>query len=238
VILRRQFLHRHARHPDALLADPHFEVIRHDVTFPAVSGDRRDLPTSRAPRRRSTIQYDPVQTTKTSVHGAINRLGLAAHEGEDPAGLHERGSTATLRCTRRRRTNWGNVNAGRPALVLRRGQALRGDAVLRLIPPATRCGSRSPGSSTRTVAKCTPSDGRVVSELRRAGAERTHRHDLRNGSQNALVLLRRTTLSAARRLMDTGEDVTGPINSHPEEYRLRRSRRPSSSSPIRARKSY
>ena len=59
-----------------LLAHPSFELLRHDITFPLyVEVDRIfNLACPASPRH---YQFDPVQTTKTSVHGAINLLGLA-----------------------------------------------------------------------------------------------------------------------------------------------------------------
>ena len=58
-----------------LLENPYFELMRHDVTFPRyVEVDEID---NRAcPASPIHDQFDPVQTTKTSVHGAINMLGL------------------------------------------------------------------------------------------------------------------------------------------------------------------
>jgi len=59
-----------------LLNDPHFEVMRHDVTFPLyVEVD--EIYNLACPASPVHYQFDPVQTTKTSVHGAINMLGLA-----------------------------------------------------------------------------------------------------------------------------------------------------------------
>ena len=59
-----------------LLGNPHFELIRHDVTFPLyVEVD--EIYNLACPASPIHYQYDPVQTTKTSVHGAINMLGLA-----------------------------------------------------------------------------------------------------------------------------------------------------------------
>ena len=59
-----------------LVANPLFELIRHDVTFPLYIevGQIYNLACPASPIH---YQYDPVQTTKTSVHGAINMLGLA-----------------------------------------------------------------------------------------------------------------------------------------------------------------
>lgn len=59
-----------------LLANPYFELIRHDVTFPLyVEVD--EIYNLACPASPIHYQFDPVQTLKTSVHGAINMLGLA-----------------------------------------------------------------------------------------------------------------------------------------------------------------
>jgi UDP-glucuronate decarboxylase len=60
----------------ALLGEPHFELLRHDITFPLyVEVD--EIYNLACPASPVHYQFDPVQTTKTSVHGAINMLGLA-----------------------------------------------------------------------------------------------------------------------------------------------------------------
>lgn len=59
-----------------LFNHPHFELLRHDVTFPLyVEVD--EIYNLACPASPIHYQFDPVQTTKTSVHGAINMLGLA-----------------------------------------------------------------------------------------------------------------------------------------------------------------
>jgi len=63
-----------------LLDHPQFELMRHDVTFPLyVEVD--EIYNLACPASPIHYQYDPVQTTKTSVHGAINMLGLAKRVG-------------------------------------------------------------------------------------------------------------------------------------------------------------
>jgi UDP-glucuronate decarboxylase len=59
-----------------LLDDPHFELVRHDVTFPLYL-EVDEIYNLACPASPIHYQRDPVQTTKTSVHGAINMLGLA-----------------------------------------------------------------------------------------------------------------------------------------------------------------
>jgi len=59
-----------------LLNEPHFEFIRHDVTFPLYL-EVDEIYNLACPASPVQYQVDPVQTTKTNVHGAINMLGLA-----------------------------------------------------------------------------------------------------------------------------------------------------------------
>jgi UDP-glucuronate decarboxylase len=59
-----------------LVNNPYFELIRHDVTFPYYA-EIDEIYNLACPASPPHYQYDPVQTTKTSVHGAINMLGLA-----------------------------------------------------------------------------------------------------------------------------------------------------------------
>lgn len=64
------------RNLDHLHANPHFEFMRHDVTMPLyVEVD--EIYNLACPASPVHYQHDPIQTTKTSVHGAINMLGLA-----------------------------------------------------------------------------------------------------------------------------------------------------------------
>ena len=59
-----------------LFANPSFELMRHDVTFPLYV-ETDEIYNLACPASPVHYQFDPVQTTKTSVHGAINMLGLA-----------------------------------------------------------------------------------------------------------------------------------------------------------------
>ena len=68
------------RNVEHLLGHPRFELMRHDVTFPLyVEVD--EIYNLACPASPIHYQHDPVQTTKTSVHGAINMLGLAKRLG-------------------------------------------------------------------------------------------------------------------------------------------------------------
>ena len=59
-----------------LLRSPYFELLRHDITFPLYV-EVEQIYNLACPASPIHYQFDPVQTTKTSVHGAINMLGLA-----------------------------------------------------------------------------------------------------------------------------------------------------------------
>lgn len=63
-----------------LMSNPFFEIIRHDVTLPLYI-EIDEIYNLACPASPIHYQYDPVQTTKTSVHGAINMLGLAKRTG-------------------------------------------------------------------------------------------------------------------------------------------------------------
>jgi len=63
-----------------LLDSPYFEFVRHDVTFPFYA-EVDEIYNLACPASPIHYQHDPVQTTKTSVHGAINMLGLAKRTG-------------------------------------------------------------------------------------------------------------------------------------------------------------
>ncbi len=64
------------RNIEHLLGHPRFELVRHDVTFPLYI-EVDEIYNLACPASPIHYQHDPVQTTKTSVHGAINMLGLA-----------------------------------------------------------------------------------------------------------------------------------------------------------------
>jgi UDP-glucuronate decarboxylase len=76
VICLDNFFTGSRRNVEHLLDNKHFELIRHDVTFP-IYLEIDQIYNLACPASPVHYQYDPVQTTKTSVHGAINMLGLA-----------------------------------------------------------------------------------------------------------------------------------------------------------------
>ena len=92
-----------------LCGDPLFEVMRHDVTFPLYVEVEQiyNLACSASPIH---YQYDPVQTTKTSVHGAINMLGLAKRTGSRILQASTSEVYGDPSEHPQRESYWGNVN--------------------------------------------------------------------------------------------------------------------------------
>jgi UDP-glucuronate decarboxylase len=203
----------------ALMANPAFELMRHDVTFPLyVEVD--EIYNLACPASPIHYQFDPVQTTKTSVHGAINMLGLAkrvkarifqASTSEiygDPL-MHPQPESY-----------WGNVNpigmrscydeGKRCAETLffdyHRQHALK-------IKVARIFNTYGPNMH--------PYDGRVVSNFivqALAGEPITIYGD---GSQTRSFCYVDDLIEACVRLMGTEDTVTGPINlGNPNEYSM------------------
>ncbi len=93
----------------AFLSDPRFEAMRHDVTFPLyVEVD--EIYNLACPASPVHYQQDPVQTTKTSVHGAINMLGLAKRLGATILQASTSEVYGDPRVHPQTEDYWGNVN--------------------------------------------------------------------------------------------------------------------------------
>ena len=175
------------RNIEHLHGHPRFEFVRHDVTFPLYL-EVDEIYNLACPASPIHYQHDPVQTTKTRVHGAINMLGLAkrlrcrifqASTSEvygDPS-VHPQTEAY-----------WGNVNPIGIRVLLRRRQALRGDAVLRLPPPAQ---ARHQGGAHLQYLWTAHAPERWPGgvELHRPGAEGRAHHHLWRRSADPLLLL-------------------------------------------------
>lgn len=203
-----------------LLSSPRFDLIRHDVTFPLyVEVD--EIYNLACPASPIHYQFDPVQTTKTSVHGAINMLGLAkrvkakilqASTSEvygDPA-MHPQ-----------REEYWGNVNpigirscydeGKRCAETLFfdywRQHQLR-------IKVARIFNTYGPNMH--------PSDGRVVSNFIVQALRGEPITIYGDGSQTRSFCYVDDLVDGLVRLMSSPDEVTGPVNlGNPVEFTIR-----------------
>uniref|UniRef100_C6BLW2 NAD-dependent epimerase/dehydratase n=2 Tax=Ralstonia pickettii TaxID=329 RepID=C6BLW2_RALP1 len=202
-----------------LLSHPRFEVLRHDVTFPLyVEVD--DIYNLACPASPIHYQHDPVQTTKTSVHGAINMLGLAKRVGArilqastsevygDP---HQHPQTEAY---------WGNVNP---------------IGVRSCYDEGKRCAEtlfmdyrRQHGLDVKVARifntygpRMHPNDGRVVSNFimqALAGEPITLYGD---GLQTRAFCYVDDLIDALVRLMNTPADFAGPVNlGNPHEMSM------------------
>jgi UDP-glucuronate decarboxylase len=204
------------RNIEPLLANPYFEVIRHDITFPLyVEVD--EIYNLACPASPVHYQHDPVQTTKVNVHGAINVLGLAkrlkvralqASTSEvygDPA-VHPQVESY-----------WGNVNPiGTRACYdegKRCAETLFFDYHRQLgleIKVARIFNTYGP--------RMHPNDGRVVSNFIVQALQGEPITIFGDGSQTRSFCYVDDLVEAMQRLMDTPKEVTGPINlGNPDE---------------------
>jgi len=193
-----------------LLGDPHFELIRHDVTFPLyVEVD--EIYNLACPASPVHYQHDPVQTTKTSVHGAINMLGLAkrlrakifqASTSEvygDPA-VHPQPERY-----------WGNVNPIGPRSCYDEGK---------------RCAetlffdyNRQHGLNIKVARifntygpRMHPNDGRVVSNFILQALRNDPITLYGDGAQTRSFCYVDDLIDGILRLMATSDGFTGPVN--------------------------
>jgi UDP-glucuronate decarboxylase len=202
-----------------LLDSPYFELLRHDVTFPLyVEVD--EIYNLACPASPIHYQFDSVQTTKTSVHGAINMLGLAkrvkakifqASTSEvygDPA-IHPQPEHY-----------WGHVNPIGPRSCYDEGK---------------RCAEtlffdyrRQHGMRIKVVRICNtygprmhPNDGRVVSNFIVQALQNKPITLYGDGTQTRSFSYVDDLIEGFIRLMNSPDDLTGPVNlGNPGEFTM------------------
>ena len=208
------------RNIEHLIGHPRFEFLRHDVTFPLyVEVD--EIYNLACPASPIHYQHDPVQTTKTSVHGAINMLGLAkrlrcrifqASTSEvygDPA-MHPQ-----------REDYWGNVNPIGPRSCYDEGK---------------RCAEtlffdyhRQHGLEVKVARifntygpRMHPNDGRVVSNFIMQALQGKPITIYGDGSQTRSFCYVDDLIEGFIRLMGSPKQLTGPMNlGNPGEFTIR-----------------
>jgi UDP-glucuronate decarboxylase len=193
-----------------LLDDPAFEFLRHDITFPLyVEVD--EIYNLACPASPIHYQHDPVQTTKTSVHGAINMLGLAKRLGAkilqastsevygDPA-IHPQTEDY-----------WGHVNPIGPRSCYDEGKRC---AETLFFDYHRQLGLRIKVARIFNTygPRMHPNDGRVVSNFIVHALQGKAITLYGDGSQTRSFCYVDDTIDGLIRLMDSPPDVTGPIN--------------------------
>jgi len=202
-----------------LISNPYFELMRHDVTFPLyVEVDQ--IYNLACPASPIHYQFDPVQTTKTSVHGAINMLGLAkrvkarifqASTSEvygDPE-LHPQPESY-----------WGNVNCIGPRSCYDEGKRCAETLFFDYwrqhkleIKVARIFNTYGP--------RMHPNDGRVVSNFIVQALKGNDITIYGDGQQTRSFCYVDDMIDGFIRLMDSAADLTGPVNlGNPGEFTM------------------
>ncbi len=203
-----------------LIGRPNFEVLRHDVTFPLyVEVDQ--IYNLACPASPIHYQHDPVQTTKTSVHGAINMLGLAKRTGARVLQASTSEVYGDPEVHPQQEEYWGKVNP---------------IGIRSCYDEGKRCAEtlffdyhRQHGLEIKVARifntygpRMNPHDGRVVSNFivqALMGDDITIYGD---GSQTRSFCFRDDLIEAMIRLMDSDSAITGPINiGNPGEFTIK-----------------
>ncbi|MBN2752239.1 MAG: SDR family oxidoreductase [Rhodospirillaceae bacterium] len=203
-----------------LLSHPDFEVLRHDVTFPLyVEVDR--IFNLACPASPIHYQNDPVQTTKTSVHGAINVLGLAKR-------IHARifqASTSEVYgdplVHPQTEDYWGNVNPIGLRACYDEGKRCA-ETLFFDYWRQHRLEVKVARIFNTYGPRMHPNDGRVVSNFIVQALKNQPITIYGDGSQTRSFCYVDDMIEAFLRLMDTPASITGPINlGNPSEYTIR-----------------
>jgi len=203
-----------------LTSNPHFEMMRHDVTFPLyVEVD--EIYNLACPASPVHYQFDPVQTTKTSVIGAINLLGLAKRTGAKilQASTSEvYGDPSTHPQTEDYR---GNVNPLGPRACYDEGKRCAETLFLDYFRQH-RVRIKVARIFNTYGPRMLPNDGRVVSNFIIQALRNKEITLFGDGSQTRAFCYVDDLIEALIRLMATDTDVTGPINiGNPREFTIR-----------------
>ena len=203
----------------SLLSNPLFEFMRHDVTFPLYV-EVNQIFNMACPASPIHYQYDPVQTTKTSVHGAINMLGLAKRLDARifQASTSEVYGDPTQHP--QKESYWGNVNPIGPRSCYDEGK--RCSETLFFDYFRQHSLDIKVGRIFNTYGpKMRPDDGRVVSNFivqALQGKDITIHGD---GSQTRSFCYVDDLIEAIIKLMNTEKGFTGPVNlGNPCEFSI------------------
>ena len=202
-----------------LMGNPKFELIRHDVTFPLYL-EIDQIYNLACPASPVHYQHDPVQTTKTSVHGAINMLGLAKRTG---ARIFQASTSEVYGDPEQHPQSeeyWGHVNpigirscydeGKRCAETLFFDYHRQHQVEIKVARIFNTYGPRMH-----------PSDGRVVSNFICQALRGEDITIFGDGLQTRSFCYVDDLVSAFVLLMDSDSDITGPINlGNPNEFTM------------------
>ncbi len=202
-----------------LMGNPMFELMRHDVTFPLYV-EVEQIYNLACPASPIHYQHDPVQTTKTSVHGAINMLGLAKRVGAKILQASTSEVYGDPEIHPQTEGYWGNVNpigfrscydeGKRCAETLFFDYRRQHDLGIKVMRIFNTYGPRMH-----------PHDGRVVSNFIVQALQGEPITIYGDGSQTRSFCYVDDLIDGMVRLMDTPHDFTGPVNvGNPNEFTM------------------
>jgi UDP-glucuronate decarboxylase len=203
-----------------LMDQPNFELLRHDITFPLyVEVD--EVYNLACPASPIHYQHDPVQTTKTSVHGAINMLGLAKRTGAKIFQASTSEVYGDPQIHPQHEAYWGHVNPIGERSCYDEGKRCAETLFFdyyrqhRLrIKVARIFNTYGPNMH--------PNDGRVVSNFIMQALRGEPITIFGDGSQTRSFCYVDDLIEGFIRLMDTDDHVTGPVNlGNPNEFTIR-----------------
>ena len=203
-----------------LLDNPHFEIMRHDVTFPLyVEVD--EIYNLACPASPIHYQHDPVQTTKTSVHGAINMLGLAKRV---KAKIFQASTSEVYgdpKIHPQQESYWGHVNPIGFRSCYDEGKRCAETLFFDYRRQHHLC--IKVGRIFNTYGpRMHPNDGRVVSNFIVQALKNEPITIYGDGSQTRSFCYADDLIEAFVRLMKTGDDFTGPVNlGNPNEFSIK-----------------
>ncbi len=202
-----------------LLDNPRFEVIRHDVTFPLyVEVD--EIYHLACPASPVHYQRDPVQTTKTAVHGSINMLGLAKRTGAKILLTSTSEVYGDPLIHPQTEDYWGNVNPIGPRACYDEGKRAaetlffdyhrQHNLKIKVVRLFNTYGPRMH-----------PYDGRVVSNFVVSALNGTPLTVYGEGQQTRSFCYVDDLIDGLIAMMHSGDEVTGPINlGNPGEFTI------------------
>ena len=202
-----------------LLHNPHFEVIRHDVTFPLyVEVDQ--IFHLACPASPVHYQRDPVQTTKTAVHGSINMLGLAKRTGAKILLTSTSEVYGDPLVHPQTEDYWGNVNPIGPRACYDEGKRAAETLFFDY--------HRQHGLKIKVARlfntygpRMHPQDGRVVSNFIMSALTGAPLTVYGEGQQTRSFCYVSDLIDGLIAMMDSGDETTGPINlGNPGEFTI------------------
>jgi UDP-glucuronate decarboxylase len=203
-----------------LLGNPHFELMRHDVTFPLyVEVD--EIYNLACPASPVHYQHDPVQTTKTSVHGAINMLGLAKRV---KARIFQASTSEVYgdpEVHPQTESYWGRVNPIGPRACYDEGKRCA-ETLFFDYHRQHRLRIKVARIFNTYGPRMHPNDGRVVSNFIVQALRNEPITLYGDGNQTRSFCYVADMIDGFVRFMNSPDDITGPINlGNPVEFSMR-----------------